>query len=486
MSAARDGAILSIDIGSSSLRASLYGMGGERISSGAKLEYRFSYSSEGAATVEPGELLNRFTRAIDTVLSENESQEIIAVGLSTFWHSLLGLDVGGNPTTEIITWADLRSARSASKLKDRIDPQVLHQSTGCPPHSSYWPAKLLWLKQDDEDTYTSTRRWASPGDYIYLNLFGRLTTSISMASATGLFDRNDLRWEPGILGQLGLEESRLVEVSDEPLTGLREEWASRWPGLADVPWYPAHGDGACSNVGSGCLGRDRTALMVGTSGAMRVAWDGERSDVEPGLWCYRIDGKRFVSGGALSDGGSLVEWVRRNFRVPDEAEDEVSWMKPDSHGLTFLPLLSGERGPSWSDRSNGAIAGLSTTTRPVEVLRAAMESVALRFALIAEKMEGISTGDARIVASGGGLISSGAWARIMADALGRTIEVSGVEEASSRGAALLALESLGYLSLDERHLSPEISYVVEPDAGAHQVYRGALRRQQELYEAIIG
>ncbi|MGI8649431.1 MAG: FGGY-family carbohydrate kinase [Rubrobacter sp.] len=219
---------------------------------------------------------------------------------------------------------------------------------------------------------------------------------------------------------------------------------------------------------------------------MRVAWKAERAGAEPGLWCYRVDTRRFVSGGALSDGGGLIGWVEKNFKVTREVELQAARMKPDSHGLTFLSLFSGERGPGWSDVSNGVIAGLSIATGPAEVLRAAMESVALRFALISEKMSGTSSEDARIVASGGGLINSSAWVGIMADTLGRTIEVPQVEEASSRGAALLALESLGYLgSGDGKFLPAGDARIVEPDAEAHEVYRKALIRHKDLYRAMI-
>ena len=84
-------------------------------------------------------------------------------------------------------------------------------------------------------------------------------------------------------------------------------------------------------------------------------------------------------------------------------------MEPDVHGLTFLPLLDGERGPGWANRANGTIAGLSMTTTSVEILRAAMEAVALRFALVAEKLDEAfpKEADSRdVVATGGGLLGS--------------------------------------------------------------------------------
>jgi gluconokinase len=285
---------------------------------------------------------------------------------------------------------------------------------------------------------------------------------------------------------LPLERSQLSPISDEPLRGLKDEWARRWPALREVPWFPAAGDGACSNIGCGCTRNDRLALMVGTSGAMRVLWKADSVEIPDGPWCYRADEKRFVMGGALSDGGNLIAWLRETLRLPEpeEAERLLAGMEPDSHGLTFLPLLAGERGPGWADEANGTIAGLSMSNTPVEILRAAMEAVALRFALIAEIIEKASPGEKEVIATGGGLLGSPTWTGIMADALGRPVITSGIQEASSRGAALLALERLGELEIEDAEAP--LDEVFEPDPERHEVYRKALARQRRLYDAVLG
>ena len=225
--------------------------------------------------------------------------------------------------------------------------------------------------------------------------------------------------------------------------------------------------------------------MVGTSGAMRVLWKAASVEVPSGPWCYRADRQRFVMGGALSDGGNLVGWLRETLRLPDPEETEklLARMEPDSHGLTFLPILNGERGPTWADRANGTISGLALSNTPVEILRAAMEAVAYRFALIAEILQKASPGDKQVIATGGGLLGSPTWTRIMADALGRPVTLSGVEEASARGATLLALEALGGPGIEQREVS--LGETFEPDPERHDIYREALARQRRLYEAVL-
>ncbi|MBA2441806.1 MAG: gluconokinase [Rubrobacter sp.] len=496
---AEDGVrVLTVDVGSSSVRAALYDAAGEEVrGTDTSLPHELRLTPPGAATKDAGELFELVVRAVDETLERSRAAgagEIAAVAFSTFWHGLLGLDGEGHPTTPVLAWADRRSAGAAAELRGRTDEEAVHRRTGSPFHSSYWPAKLLWLHSEAPQAAARTRRWVSPGDYFYYRLFGRdgLRTGTSMASATGLFDQHRREWDAGLpevlSDALPTGASELPPVSDEPLRGLAGEWARRWPELAGVPWYPALGDGACSNVGSGCTSRDRLAVMIGTSGAMRALWKAESVDIPPGLWCYRSDPDRFVMGGALSDGGNLASWLGRALRLPDEEETEraLAAMAPDAHGLTFLPLLAGERGPGWSDLANGTISGLSMSTGPVEILRAAMEAVALRLALIARRLEEALPGAAderRVIASGGGLTGSPAWTRMVADALGRPVTLSGAREASSRGAALLTLEALGGGPIEEARTPLGETY--EPDPDAHTAYQEALRRQQRLYEAVL-
>ena len=469
------------------MRAELYdGSGTRQEGTETRLDYELEYTPDGGVAVAADELLNLVVRAIDGALDNAGSAPISGVATSTFWHSALGLDGEGHPTTPVLYWADRRAAPAARELRGRLDELAVHRRTGCVLHSSYWPAKLLWLSRENAEAFERTERWVSPADYFYERFFGGSHVGTSMASATGLFDQNLRRWDEEMVRALPLEQVQLSRLSDEPLRGLKSEWARRWPALREVPWFPAAGDGACSNVGCGCTGSDWLALMVGTSGAMRVLWKADSVEIPDGPWCYRADEKRFVMGGALSDGGNLVGWLRNTLRLPEPEETErlLAEMKPDSHGLTFLPLLAGERGPGWADEANGTVAGLSMSNTPVEILRAAMEAVALRFALIAEIIEAASPGEKEVVATGGGLLHSPTWAGIMADALGRPVTASAVQQASSRGAALLALEKLGELEIEQAEAP--LGEVYEPDPERHQVYREALSRQRRLYDAVLG
>jgi gluconokinase len=331
--------------------------------------------------------------------------------------------------------------------------------------------------------------WLSFGEYLQRQLFGKAVCSVSMASGTGLLDVHRCEWDQQVLDAIALDPVWLSPLgdTDDALTGLCSEWSTRWPALAGLPWFPALGDGACSNIGSGCTSPERIALMVGTSGATRVVAATPDVEVVPGLWCYRVDRQRPLLGGALSEGGNLFAWMRATLQLdalPD-LEKEIAAMAPDAHGLTMLPFLAGERSPGWAADARGAISGLSLSTHPTDILRAGLEAIAYRFALIHQRLDAVATAHADVVASGGALLGSPAWMGIMADVLGRRVVASGEREASSRGAALLALEALGLLPhIDAAHTAFSATY--QPDTERHARYQQAIARQAGLYDLLVG
>src|SRR5438270_632405 len=119
-----------------------------------------------------------------------------------------------------------------------------------------------------------------------------------MASATGLYDQRKRTWDEPLLDRLRVPARSLATIPDDPQSGLRAEFARRWPALAKIAWTPAIGDGVCSNVGVGAVGRKTAALSLGTSGAIRVVYATEDPPVVPGGWTYRLDRSRVVAGSA--------------------------------------------------------------------------------------------------------------------------------------------------------------------------------------------
>lgn len=483
---------LALDIGTSSVRGALYDFAGREIEgTEAQLKRTLCTTSDGGAEIDAAEAIAQVERTIDATLARSAqlTARIEVVAVSCFWHSLVGVSDEGKALTPVFGWADTRAARYADELKHRLNEHQAHARTGCRFHPSYWPAKLLWLREEQPEIYRSVRRWMSFGEFLALVFFDETTTSISMASGTGMLNLRACDWDEEMLAVTGIAREQLPKIAraDETLGKLKDDYARRWPQLKDARWFPAVADGAANNIGAGCTTRERAALMIGTSGAMRVLWQGQPPDEIPdALWCYRADDACVVTGGALSDGGGLYSWMNDALALSSDAketEKELAALAPDAHGLTVLPFWAGERSTGWTSHARGAILGLTMHTRPVEILRAAMEAVSYRFALIARALEPFAPG-AEIVASGGALSSSTVWPQMLADVLLRPIYLSNVAEASSRGAVLLALEASGKLNSIENAPAPFVQRF-EPDMSRHRLYLAGLERQQKFYERLI-
>ena len=486
--------VLAIDVGTTSVRAMLFDRKARDIrGTAASAETPLETTPDGGATIDAEKLLDVTLDAIDEALEAARKETrphtlIDGVAISTFWHSFLGVDERNRPTTPLLVWADARAHEEMLDLRDRLDERAIHARTGCLLHWSYWPAKLLWLRKAMPEAYERTARWVSFGEFFHLRVLDRAVCGVSMASGTGLLDQNAQQWDAEMLATLKLDADRLLPLvgQGEPVGKLRPEFAKRWPMLEDARWFPAVGDGAVSNVGSGCVTQDRMAIMVGTSAALRVGWRGERTEIPWGAWCYRIDENRFVLGCADSNGGNLFQWLDETIRLPRSRQTErlLQSMTPDAHGLTVLPFIAGERGPGYAAHARAAVLGLSQSTQPIEILRAGLEAVALRFALMYGIVTSVLPEPMQAIATGGGLQKSPAWAQIVADALGRPLVASGEREASSRGAALLALERLG--AIENVETTPAaLRGTYEPDADSHERLLAAQERHRHYYQRLI-
>jgi gluconokinase len=484
--------ILSIDVGSSSLRTLLFDRLGRVIQgSESHWAHQVQTTATGAAEADAAPLLAAVYHCIDDTLGKigRLASQIEAVASCTFVTNIMGLDRDGRIVVPLSTYADTRATTSVAWLRDRLDEAAAYQRTGCRFHPSYLPARFHWYAQAMPERFARVQRWVSFAEYLQEALFGQMAVTYSVASWTGMLHRQELKWDELLLASLPIQSNQLSPLTDVnlPNYGLRPEFARRWPALSQIPWFPAIGDGAAANIGSGCVQPAQMALTLGTTTAMRAIIEGSVDTIPPGLWCYRVDRRRSLLGGALTEGGNLFAWLRQTLRLDEVAalEKLLATLPADGHGLTVLPFLAGERSPGWVGEALGTIHGLTLASTPLEILQAGLEAVAYRIGQVYELLRQRLADGVQIIASGGALHHSPAWGQIICDVLGRPMDSTSVREASGRGAALLALEAMGALAdLGEAPLFLGRRYT--PDLARHQRYRQAIARQQKLYQKLGG
>jgi gluconokinase len=120
--------IVSVDVGSSSVRARLFDSCARQMEGyGAQLAYRIQTTSDGGAEVDPQELFELTVDCLDELHRQVHAAglRVAAVAGSAFWHSFLGVDENGAPTLPLLHLLDTRSVEHVARVPNT------HHRTGC-------------------------------------------------------------------------------------------------------------------------------------------------------------------------------------------------------------------------------------------------------------------------------------------------------------------------------------------------------------------
>jgi gluconokinase len=486
--------VLAVDIGSSSVKAGLFDSHARSVSGvEATVPHAQTVASDGTSEEDADQIRRATEAAIDSVLSKagGLAREIIGVGFDCMASTVLGIDATGMAITPVYTYADTRSGPDVDRLRNELNVSLVYDRTGVMQHTSYLPGRIRWLKRTQPELADKINKYVDVSTYIFSKWFGRsdVKASYCVSSWSGLLNRHEMSWDQGLLGRLGIGKENLPELASwsDPERGLSPEFAKRWPALADLPFLLSVGDGAAVNIGTGCVDETKVALTVGTTGAMRVLSEGPAPEIPNGLWAYRLGENRTLLGGSFSEGGNVVQWALDNLKLPpiEQLNAELEKLQPAQHGINVLPFIAGERATGWSTSATGVLEGVRISTTPIEILQAMLESVAYRFALVADLLlPGVKSGY-QMIASGGAIQNLPWWLQTMADVLGVPVGVSAEQQDTSRGTAILVLNALGvWDSLDT--YPAQIAETYEPNTENTQIYGEARERQSKLYSKLLG
>jgi len=245
-------------------------------------------------------------------------------------------------------------------------------------------------------------------------------------------------------------------------------------------------DGVLANLGVGAVRPGVAAVSLGTSGALRSVVPSPTVDPTGRLFCYALTEDRWVLGGPINNGGSVVRWASRSlaagFARPapeggqaDELDaallEEAAAAPVGSDGLLCLPYLLGERAPWWRSGMRGAYLGLRREHRREHLVRAAVEGVCQQLALVRDAFDtaGVEITEVRAT---GGAVASPLWVTTLASALDLPVRVADSPEGTGLGACLLGLHALGELpDLDLATSIVAVHDAVDPDPADAELYR---------------
>lgn len=483
--------VLGVDIGTTSTKVNAYPAGTADVVASASAGYPLLTPDPDVAEQDPDAVREAVLRAIgECAKAAGEAgHEVAGISFSAAMHSVLGVDADGRPLTRMLTWADGRAEDQAQRLRTGPRGLALHRRTGTPIHPMSPVVKLRWFGERQPDVAARVRRWLGVKEYVLAALVDGAAedpvVDAGIASGMGLYNLGDDAWDTEALDYAGVSTDQLPRpVPTTTVLRLSGAAGRRLDLPAGLPVVIGGADGPLANLGLGAIRPGSVACSIGTSGAVRVAVDRPRIDERGRVFCYNLAPGRYVIGGAVNNGGIVLDWLR-DAVAPDLADDhpqgllDLAAKAPvGSDGLLFLPYLLGERAPHWSSVPRAAFLGLTREHRREHLARAALEGVCLQLAVVLASL-GAAGADVHEIRATGGFSRSDLWRRILVDAFGRPVGYASSPEGSSLGAALLGMTALGMLdSLDRAAELVPVATVERPAPREAEVYA----RLQPIFE----
>ena len=491
--------ILSIDIGTSATKALLFDADVNQVAV-ARKHYPIHAPHRGWSEQEPEVIFNAVLEAVREITNSlPEDSRVLGVSFSSQLYSVLAVNTDGKALTNSLTWSDTRSAAIAQLISQHPEAQGIYQRTGCPIDAIYPLAKIQWLKEKVE--LPENTRFISIKEYVIFRLIGQWVADWSIASATGLFDIKEHHWDETALSLLGITPANLSELV--PPRHIFTKWNKEIIHLIGLPPHTpliiGGGDGPLASVGVGAYRSDTLAVNVGTSAAARLTISEAEVDPEGRLWTYVVDEDLWVIGGIVSSGGIVYDWFLKNFLSGiEEIEDDVptkhvheyadriaSAVPPGAENLIFIPYLGGEQCPVWRPHTRGSFFGLDFRHNRGHFVRAVLEGITRSIYRVSESIQSMLNSQFNEIRVTGGLTSSPLWLQIAADMFGTPIVVPESAEGSARGAAMLAIVSLGLRSHIEDFADLVITQKrVHPREEIHTYYQKQYKEFQQLLDYV--
>lgn len=474
--------IIGIDIGTGSVKAVAVDFNGA-VTRTAQTVYPASPISLSEQNSK--QVFDAFKQCLNEIIA-NTNADVAAVSLSAAMHSVVAVDENGGPLMNALLWSDVRSAGIAQGLRNTEEGKAIYRATGTPLHAMSPLCKIRWLKENEPALFAKAHKLISIKEYVWYRLFGQYEIDHSLASATGLFNVHSLQWEDAALAFAGIFATQLsVPVAtSHKRSGLSVSAAAELNLPHDVPFVIGASDGCLANLGSGCLHTSTAAITIGTSAAVRVSSEVPIIDDERMIFNYRLDEKLFVFGGAVNNGGNVVEWLAKKFLPMANGYEEIfriAEMVPvGSDALLFLPYLHGERAPIWDEESCGVYFGINAKHGHAHFVKAALEGVCFALNDILISLEKGSATIRQIRLSGGG---AKPFAQLLADVTGKEVITDESGDASALGAALLSLKSIGVIN-DYSAVQREEGKITKPTAENVLVYQKLFPVYKTLYPSL--
>ncbi|KYO66910.1 FGGY-family carbohydrate kinase [Thermovenabulum gondwanense] len=492
--------IVSIDVGTSSLRGIIFDQKGRMIFS-SKQEYCPEYNKH-LNYVEQNP--DTWQKALIFVLEEvshfikDNGLEISAIAVASQRASVIPVDKECMPLFNAIMWQDKRSLKVCDKIEKITGKEELYKRTGLRLDPYFSLPKMIWIKEEMPEIYKNTYKLIGVQDFIIYQLTKKYITDWTQASRTMLMDIRKFTWDEEILRISGLKESILPELCPPgSIVGNLTDEISNLTGLeAGIPVIIAGGDQQCAAVALNVIKDGFAEANTGT-GSFVIAYSEEPVfDEKIRTLCSAaaVPGKWIAEAGMFTTGAiyrwfkeQLCEFNKDNQEIFEAINEEIENTPVGSNGIIILPHFEGSAAPYWNPLAKGVIFNLTLGTKRGDIARAILEGICTEIAKNILLIENIK-GKIHTISVAGGLTKFKLFNQMQADSFNKRVIKYPESEASSLGAAIIAFTALGiYKDYEEAfsNMVTEDPVVYEPIEDNVKLYREIMNKKERLYYALL-
>jgi glycerol kinase len=436
-----------------------------RFTSGMTIDHKQFYPQPNWVEHDAEELVANVAALIASA-KKAHGASLKGIGIANQGETVIAWDAKTKrPVHRAIVWQDARTHARIEELKAAGHEETTLARAGLPLDPYFSAAKLRWILDNVPEAVSLRRekrlRFGTSDAFFLDRLAGTFATDVTTASRTSLMNLETLQWDPTLADLFGVPIECLPEI--RATTG-------DFGAIDGIPVTGSMVDQQAALFGHGCRKPGDAKITFGTGAfALAIAGPKPLKDPKSGLlptvaWKLGDAPATYAIDGGVYNAASALNWARELGLFADFAEiDAFDGPSAIARGLAFVPALSGLGCPYWDRSAAGLWLGMGLETTRVDLVRSALEGVALRAAQVIQAMNGLQPISSRLSIDGG-LANNGYFRKFLAQALGRTVTVPASLELTGQGCALFALIGAGLATIDK--LPPQAAPQASIDPGA--------------------
>ncbi|MCL4415526.1 MAG: FGGY family carbohydrate kinase [Actinobacteria bacterium] len=493
--------LMGLDIGTTGCRSIIFSEDGKTLAQAYK-EYPEIYPQPGWVEMNPDQIWKSIKEVISKSAVQVPNDKVKALCPSVLGVAVTPIDKKGNPLYNSLTAVDGRCAKQAQFLEEKLGKEQVFKETGSVISPAWSINKIMWLKENEPETYKNTWKFVLYEDFIMQKLGLEPSISYSLAGLTMAFDSRNKRWSDLILEAAGVDGNLLSKPipSGEVVGEINHKIADEL-GLPQKTKAVTGGfDQAMSALGGGLVKDGGSTLCFGTIECVTTAFSEFNTDpvllkYNHPIYCHVIK-DLYITIAWCFTAGALLKWYRDNIAVDemrramennmDVFHIIITEASKNPSRILVLPHFIGSGTPYLDSKSKGTIIGMSLATTRADIVKGILDSLSYetKWNIETVEMAGIKIGALNLF---GGGARNDILPQIKADIFEREVRALTISETGALAAALLAGGAVGIYKNLEETVSSLIKprKVFYPGIKYRDVYRKTYDIYKDLYPALL-